>query len=241
MTATHRVCNGTGITNTDQALVGLRFFAINLRRFVMRSRFRRILPLACVGLVGLVASPVSAQPRNKKSPTEADGDKSIEKQSAWEQKVMGEDGAKKADMKKIAAAQKLAEEARKNPPPEPVVHHKDPNKEGVRAKRESTIGLPIESEEAEKTAVVRKAPVAKKVEPSNSANDELGALVAASLASEKQGSSASDNGGNSEEGVARATSKGHGRRSKGRGKASASAGKASAAPGSLDRMLAGGK
>jgi hypothetical protein len=205
----------------------------------MRSRFPRVLPVVCLGLGGLVlslmASPAFADSKNKKTATEAGGDKSIEKQSAWEQKVMGEDSAKKADMKKIAAAQKLAEEARKNPPPEPAVHHKDPNKEGARAKRESSIGLPIESEEAEKNTTKR-APVAKKVAPSNSSNDELGALVAASLASDRKAAppaadSASDSG---------SASKSHGRKSKSRGKVAA-APKADAAPSSLDRMFAGGK
>lgn len=204
----------------------------------MRFRLARVMPLVCLGLSGFFAATASAQPRSKKTPTEAGGDKSIEKQSAWEQRVMGEDGAKKADMKKIAAAQKLAEEARKNPPPEPAVHHKDPNKEGVRAKRESSIGLPIESEETEKAAV-KKAPIAKKPAPSNSANDELGALVAASLASEKKGASSADSGGSTDE--TSSVGRGRGRRARGRGKVSTSAPKPNAAPSSLDHMFAGDK
>ena len=146
----------------------------------------------CLGSSGLALSgsfsAAWAQPKGggKKGTVEVGSDKTIEKQSAWEQQVMGEDGAKKNDLKKIAAAQKLAEEARKNPPPpEPAKKHKDPSKEGARAKAEASIGLPIESEEAEKSQT-KKPLAAKKVEPTNSANDELGALVAASLASDKK-------------------------------------------------------
>jgi hypothetical protein len=146
----------------------------------------------CLGSSGLALSgsfsAAWAQPKSggKKGTVEAGSDKTIEKQSAWEQQVMGEDAAKKNDLKKIAAAQKLAEEARKNPPPpEPAKKHKDPSKEGARAKAEASIGLPIESEEAEKSRT-KKPLAAKKVEPSNPANDELGALVAASLASDKK-------------------------------------------------------
>ena len=91
----------------------------------MHSRFFGLMLPLCLSVVGLSqggGAPAWGQPRKKAAASsEAGGDKSIEKQSAWEQKVMGEDGAKKADMKKIAAAQKLAEEARKNPPPEPAV------------------------------------------------------------------------------------------------------------------------
>ncbi|HEY8924547.1 MAG TPA: hypothetical protein VIU64_09210 [Polyangia bacterium] len=145
----------------------------------------------CLGSSGLAVSgsfsAAWAQPKSaKKGTVEVGSDKTIEKQSAWEQQVMGEDAAKKNDLKKIAAAQKAAEEARKNPPPpEPAKKHKDPSKEGARAKAEASIGLPIESEEAEKSQT-KKPLAAKKVEPSNSADDELGALVAASLASDKK-------------------------------------------------------
>jgi len=142
---------------------------------------------------------------------------------------MGQDGEKEADRKKIAAAQKMAAEARKNPPPEPAVHHKDPSKEGVNAKRESSIGLPIESEEAEKSTP--KKTVAKKAAaPANSGNDELGALVAASLASDKK----------AEEAEKTPSSGGKARAAKGK-KAKATAAKADAQPSSLDRMFAGGK
>ena len=202
----------------------------------MRSRMTGLMLAVCLGGVGvmgltLAAPRAVAQPKNKKGSSEAGGDKSIEKQSAWEQKVMGEDSAKQADMKKIAAAQKLAEESRKNPPPEPAVHHKDPNKEGARAKREASIGLPIESEQETKSPS-KKAAVAKKAEPSGSANDELGALVAASLASDKKGeppstASANEGGG----------TKGRGRK----GKAKETAAAKPAAPSSLDRMFAGAK
>ena len=197
----------------------------------MRSRISRLMLAVCLvgsGVMGLTlaARSAAAQPKKKTTtPLEAGGDKSIEKQSAWEQKVMGEDNAKKADMKKIAAAQKLAEEARKNPPPEPVAHHKDPNKEGVRAKREASIGLPIESEQ-ETTSKAPKKVAAKKAEP-NSADDELGALVAASLASDKPAAASST------------TSRdGGGRGRKGKGQpATAKAAK----PSSLDLMFASGK
>jgi len=194
----------------------------------MRSRISRLMLAVCLvgsGVMGLTlaARSAAAQPKKKATtPLEAGGDKSIEKQSAWEQKVMGEDDAKKADMKKIAAAQKLAEEARKNPPPEPVVHHKDPNKEGVRAKREASIGLPIESEQETKSNAPKKVAAAKKAEP-NSADDELGALVAASLASDKPAAASSP------------TSRDGGRGRKGKGQPAAAK---SAKPSSLDLMFA---
>ena len=205
----------------------------------MRSSFPRFLPAVCLGLgslfLSLTVTPAFAQKNKKAAPTEAGGDKSLEKQSAWEQKVMGQDGEKEADRKKIAAAQKMAAEAKKNPPPEPAVHHKDPSKEGVNAKRESSIGLPIESEEAEKNSP-KKTTVAKKAAaPSSSSNDELGALVAASLASDKKAeaaektSSASDSSGKS-----------RGRKGK-KGKAASASAKTDAQPSSLDRMFAGGK
>jgi hypothetical protein len=193
----------------------------------MHPRFSGLALALCLGASGLGVSVATstawAQPKNKKPPLEA-GDKSFEKQSAWEQKVMGEDGAKQADMKKIAAAQKLAEETRKNPPPEPVKKHKDPNKEGARAKSEASIGLPIESEEAQKTTP-KKATVAKKAEPGGSANDELGALVASSLASEKKAEAA----------PVADTSRGHKGRTKGKAAAKAEE------PSSLDRIFSAGK
>jgi hypothetical protein len=195
----------------------------------MHSRLSGLALALCLGASGLGVSVGTstawAQPKNKKPTVEA-GDKSFEKQSAWEQKVMGEDGAKQADMKKIAAAQKLAEEARKNPPPEPVKKVKDPNKEGVRAKSEASIGLPIESEQAQKTTP-KKATVAKKSDPAGSANDELGALVASSLASEKKAESAP------------AADAAPARRGKGRAKGKAAA--KAEEPSSLDRIFSAGK
>jgi|GEM_PF-3236020 len=201
----------------------------------MRSRFSRLVPVACFGLgtlfLSLTAAPAFAQKNKKPAAAAEAGNGSIEKQSAWEQKVMGQDGEKEADRKKIAAAQKMAAEAKKNPPPEPVVHHKDPSKEGVNAKRESAIGLPIESEEAEKTA--SRKTVAKKAAPASSApaNDELGALVAASLASDRKAEEADKSA--SSNGKAHATAKGK--------KGKATSAKADPAPSSLDRMFAGGK
>lgn len=200
----------------------------------MRSRFSRLVPVACLGLgtlfLSLTATPAFAQKNKKPAAASEAGNGSIEKQSAWEQKVMGQDGEKEADRKKIAAAQKMAAEARKNPPPEPAVHHKDPSKEGVNAKRESAIGLPIESEEAENHAP--KKTVAKKAAaPSNSGNDELGALVAASLASDKKAEEAEKSS---------SSSAAKGRAGKGK-KGKATTAKADAQPSSLDRMFAGGK
>lgn len=200
----------------------------------MRSRFSRLVPVACLGLgtlfVSLTATPAFAQKNKKPAAASEAGNGSIEKQSAWEQKVMGQDGEKEADRKKIAAAQKMAAEAKKNPPPEPVVHRKDPSKEGVNAKRESSIGLPIESEEAEKTAP--KKVVAKKTAPASNApaNDELGALVAASLASDKKAEDADKSSPGS--------AKAHAAKSK---KGKATSAKADAQPSSLDRIFAGGK
>jgi len=199
----------------------------------MRSRFSRLVPVACLGLgtlfLSLTATPAFAQKNKKPAAASEAGNGSIEKQSAWEQKVMGQDGEKEADRKKIAAAQKMAAEAKKNPPPEPVVHHKDPSKEGVNAKRESSIGLPIESEEAEKSAP--RKPVAKKAAGPSSApaNDELGALVAASLASDKKAEDAEKSSSAS----AKHAAKGK--------KGKATSAKADPPPSSLDRMFAGGK
>lgn len=149
----------------------------------MRSKLlgRVAVVLVCAG-----AAPVGvkAQPKRKAETTEV-SDKGMDKQMAWENKVMGEDRAKQADMKKIAAAQKLADEARKHPAPEPAPKVRDPNKEGVRAKQEAAIGLPIASDE-EASRHAKKAPSTRRAAaPSGSANDELGALVASSLASEK--------------------------------------------------------
>jgi len=163
---------------------------------------------------------------NKKNKGQV-GDQTIDKQMAWENKVMGEDQTKSAEMRKIAAAQKLAEEARKNPPPEPAPKVKDPNKEGVRAKQEAAIGLAIPSDEPEHKA--KKAPVAKKAETKSSTDDELGQLVAASLAEEKP-EPAAHKGATAASPKAR---KAKGRKGKGGGTA--------AAPSALDQMFAAGK
>jgi len=148
---------------------------------------------------------------------------------------MGDDGHKRADMNKIAAAQKLGEETRKNPPPEPPKKHKDPNKEGARAKNEATIGLPIASDQkapAKRATPAPPPPGKRAAARGNAANDELGALVASSLAEDRKGSAA----------AAPATSPpartgnapGHGGKSRGkRVKAAA----APPAPSSLDRMF----
>jgi hypothetical protein len=200
----------------------------------MRSRFPRLVAVACLGLgaLFLTVRPAVAQ-KNKKPATATEaGGGSIEKQSAWEQKVMGEDGDKAADKKKIAAAQKMAAEAKKNPPPEPAVHHKDPSKEGVNAKRESNIGLPIASEEAEKNAP-KKTVAKKNTATASPANDELGALVAASLASDKKAEAA--------DASAAEAAKTQGRKGKKTKPSKTTAAKADPAPSSLDRMFAGGK
>ena len=167
--------------------------------------------------VGFCGS-AGAQPKNRNKSSDV-GDKTIEKQSEWENKVMGEDAAKKSEMKKIAEAKRLSEEAAKHPQPVAAPKPKDPNKEGVRAKQEAAIGLPIESE-AEQAKVARKNTGPKKAaEPTSSANDALGALVASSLAEEKT-----------------AESRGKGNRTKGGGKS-----KGKAPTSSLDQMFATGK
>jgi hypothetical protein len=163
-----------------------------------------------------------AQPKNRSKGTDV-GDKTIEKQSEWENKVMGEDAAKKNEMKKIAEAKRLADEAAKHPQPVAAPKHKDPNKEGARAKQEAAIGLPIESE-SEPAKVAKKNNGPKKAEPSSSANDALGALVASSLAEDKASDTRAKAGGN--------RTKGGGARAKG---------KASAPASSLDQMFAAGK
>lgn len=148
-------------------------------------RLTRFLSVAVLAVVfGFASGTAFGDPKKKKGTEEA-GDKGFDRQMAWENKVMGDDSAKQAEMKKIANAQRLAEEARKNPPPPPAPKAKDPNKEGVRAKQEAEIGLPIESEEASQRQV-KKSGGAKKAETANnSANDELGQLVASSLAADR--------------------------------------------------------
>jgi len=186
----------------------------------MRSRFLGYVIALTVG-VGLSGSAWAQKNRNKK---EAD-DTTIEKQSEWEKKVMGGDAAKKNEMKKIAEAKRLADEAAKHPQPVAAPKPKDPNKEGVRAKQEAAIGLPIESDN-EPAKVAKKNNAAKKAEPSSSANDALGALVASSLAEDRSAEAAAKSkGGNRTKGGA----------AKGKGKTAASSGS------SLDQMFAAGK
>jgi hypothetical protein len=149
----------------------------------MRSK-----PLGYAAVTGLAlalaAGPAFAQAKGKNK--SEDGDKVLDKQMAWEKQVMGVDGSKQSDMKKIAAAQKMHDDARKNPEPLPAPKVKDPNKEGVRAKQEASIGLAIDSDKPQQSSKKAAASTAKKApEPSNSANDELGALVASSLAEDK--------------------------------------------------------
>jgi len=164
-----------------------------------------------------------AQPKNRNKGSDA-GDKTIEKQSEWENKVMGEDAAKKSEMKKIAEAKRLADEAAKHPPPEVAPKRKDPNKEGVRAKQEAAIGLPIESEnEPAKVAKKTNANASKKgAAPTSATNDALGALVASSLAEDKSVDSPRSKGNRTKGGA------------RGRGAKAASTS-------SLDQMFAAGK
>ena len=227
----------------------------------------QVLSKVMVLTIGLGVSGVGlAQPKSKNKSSEAGADKSIEKQSAWEQKVMGEDSAKKSDLRKIAAAQKLADESRKNPPPIAAPRVKDPSKEGVRAKQEANIGLPIASDEAAnntrsakntkntKTATdgsagAGNASTRKAAQPSSSANDELGSLVASSLAEDKAsqsgrtrsgftggGPSAGERQGNRTKGGARHHAKGKARAKSG-GEAVAGRG----SPGALDQLFAASK
>jgi hypothetical protein len=152
----------------------------------MRSSFFRQVAVVLV-FVGAGGASASAQPKGQAKPQSKSaevGDRGMDKQMDWENKVMGDDNAKRADMKKIAAAQKLSDQARKHPAPEPVAKVKDPSKEGVRAKQEASIGLPIASEE-EAAHHAKKASTAKKVAAPSSSDDELGALVASSLAADR--------------------------------------------------------
>ncbi len=188
----------------------------------MRSKLAGYVIALTVGFS--LSTAAFAQPKHRNKGSDSGGDKAMEKQSDWEKKVMGDDKAKQADMRKIAAAQKLAEEAAKNPPPAPAVRHKDPNKEGARAKQEAALNLPIESD---KELQPKKAPtVAKKIAPppKSSTDDALGALVASSLAEEK----AAD---------ANASGSAKSNRTKG-GKTRAKSGGGSSS--SLDKMFAGG-
>jgi len=184
----------------------------------MRSKVSNYVIALTLG-VGFCGS-AWAQPKNRTTKGSEAGDKTFEKQSEWENKVMGEDAAKKSEMKKIAEAKRLADEAAKHPPPEVAPKRKDPNKEGVRAKQEAAIGLPIESDN-EPARVAKKNGTKKNAEPSSATNDALGALVASSLAEDKVDSSRSK--GNRTKGGA-----------KGKGAKAASTS-------SLDQMFAAGK
>ena len=198
----------------------------------MRSKLLRVVLFVCFGLAVGVGTVV-AQPKNKGKSGQAGGDQTMDKQMAWEQKVMGDDSAKRADMKKIAAAQKLAEEAKKNPAPAPAPKVKDPNKEGVRAKQEAAIGLPIADEAPQHAS--KKAAVAKKTSPAPSGgNDELGALVASSLAEDRKADPGTSASGDDE---GQKGKRGHKGKAKG-GKAHAAA--SSGPPSSLDRLLTSG-
>jgi hypothetical protein len=191
----------------------------------MRSKFVGYVIVLTVGLA--LSSLVSAQPKKNKG-ADSGGDRSMDKQMDWEKKVMGDDSTKRSEMKKIAAAQRLAEEAAKNPPPIQGPKVKDPNKEGVRAKQEAAIGLPIASDQDAHGNKKNSAGGAKKaVVPPSSANDELGALVATSLAEEKSSDS-------NAVGRSRTRTKG-GSNGGAKGRARAKSG---GAPSSLDQMFA---
>jgi len=203
-------------------------------RWVMSTALAVCLSAGGAGCPAVWAKP--KPPLKKPSGAEVGSDHTMEKQSAWEQKVMGDDGGKRADMKKIAAAQKLGEEARKNPPPDPPKKYKDPNKEGARAKNEAAIGLPIASDEKSPPKRATSAPVpAKKAARGDSSNDELGALVASSLADDRKGGAGAGPVTSAPAGAGRVGGRGgkaHGKR----GRTAA----APAAPSSLDRMFSAG-
>jgi hypothetical protein len=203
----------------------------------MRSRFLGYVIAVTVGLAA--SSNAFAQPKNRGKAAAPSADKTMDKQMEWENKVMGDDHAKASDMRKIAAAQKLADEAAKNPPPVPAPKVKDPNKEGVRAKQEAAIGLPIASDNPVGSA--RKAGNFKKAAaPKSSADDELGALVASSLAEEKAPPSETRGSGGIQVGASR-HAKAHGPRASGANARAKGRPKSGAAPGSLDSMFAATK
>jgi hypothetical protein len=184
----------------------------------------------------------TAQPRNRTSDrgtgSKAANDKTIDKQMEWEKRVMGDDSAKSSDLRKIAAAQRLADEAAKHPPPIAAPKVKDPSKEGVRAKQEAAIGLPIASDQnnpapRKSTGAVKKTPP-----PTSSGNDELGALVAASLAQEKSADAPTNSRASKHQARAASASRsGDKGRAKGRSRGAKSGGDGSS-PSSLDQMFA---
>ncbi len=195
----------------------------------MRSKYLGYVIALTVGFA--LSAVAHAEPKNRGKASASDGDKSIDKQMEWEKKVMGDDGGKAADMRKIAAAQKIADEAAKRPPPIQAPRVKDPNKEGVRAKQEAAIGLPIASDQEIRTPKKGGGNSKKAAEPKSSANDELGALVASSLAEEK----APDSHARATRAHASQTNSGA-RGAKGKARA-----KTAAAPSSLDQMFAASK
>ena len=204
----------------------------------MRSKSLGYALAFAFGLGLTAAGNVVAQPRSHARSSEVGGDKTIDKQLEWENKVMGDDGGKAAEIRKINAAQKMADEAAKRPPPVQAPKVKDPNKEGVRAKQEAAIGLPIASDQearvskVSKTADGRTSASHKKSAQPSSANDELGALVATSLAEEKSTDVRSSGAQN-----ASASGKiGRGAKGKGKGRV-----KPAAAPSTLDQMFANSK
>jgi hypothetical protein len=177
-----------------------------------------------------ISTFAQAQHRNRSKGGGGVGEKSIDQQMEWEKKVMGDDHVKQADLRKIAAAQKLANESAKHPPPIAAPKVKDPNKEGVRAKQEAAIGLPIESDkDLHSGKGTRTAAGSKKVaETRSSADDELGALVASSLAEEKSTGATST-------GSATRINRSKGTSAPVKGKMR---GKQASAPSSLDQMFA---
>lgn len=151
----------------------------------MRFTFLGYVIVVTVGLAGS-SGVASAEPKNRAKGSEVGTDKSIDKQLEWEKQVMGNDAAKTTSLRKIAAAQKMADEAAKKPQPIVAPKVKDPNKEGVRAKQEASIGLPIASDQEQPHAARTKNGSGKKVvEQKSSADDALGALVASSLAEDR--------------------------------------------------------
>jgi len=199
----------------------------------MRSKFLGFALAIALGLGLAAAGNVVAQPKSHAKSSEVGGDKTIDKQLEWEKKVMGDDGGKAAEIRKINAAQKMADDAAKRPPPVQAPKVKDPNKEGVRAKQEAAIGLPIASDQetrVSKKADGRTSASHKKGAEKSSANDELGALVATSLAEEKSTDVRSG-------GAQNASPSGKiGRGAKGKGRV-----KPAAAPSTLDQMFANSK
>src|SRR5450432_2569782 len=113
----------------------------------MRSKFLGFALAIALGLGLAAAGNVVAQPKSHAKSSEVGGDKTIDKQLEWERKVMGDDGGKAAETRHIHSAHKLADDAAKRPPPVHAPKVNDPHKEGVRAKQDAAIGLPIPSDQ----------------------------------------------------------------------------------------------